>query len=127
MTITRDLEIPKHPTQMLKYKHAYLMSQVINYYKYVKSAHIIVTTFLLHYCERWLCQSKYTFTFKITASINVLETVLFLSTVTLYTFIVNQNLSECLCKNNYEFYRSSEKNYMAKKCHFLGMMLLSNF
>ena len=68
MTITRDLEIPKHPTQMLKYKHAYLMLQVINYYKYVKSAHIIVTTFLLHYCERWLCQSKYTFTFKITAS-----------------------------------------------------------
>ena len=52
MTITRDLEIPKNPTQKLKYKRAYLMSQVINYSKDVKSANIIVTTFLLHYYER---------------------------------------------------------------------------
>ena len=52
MTITQDLEIPKTPIQTLKDKHAYLMLQGNDYYKDVKIAHIIVTTFLLRYCER---------------------------------------------------------------------------
>ena len=45
MTITRDLEIQKNPSQMLEYRRAYLMSQVVNYYKDVKNAHIIDTIF----------------------------------------------------------------------------------
>ena len=39
---------------MLKHKGAYMMSQAINYSKHVKCAHINVTTFMLHYCERWI-------------------------------------------------------------------------
>ena len=38
----------ENPTQTLKYKRAYLVSQVINYFNDVKSAHI-ATTFLMHY------------------------------------------------------------------------------
>ena len=55
VTISRDLEIPKDSIQTLKCQCAYMMSQVINYYKDVKSGHIIITTFVLHYCERWRC------------------------------------------------------------------------
>ena len=47
-------ENSKNPTQMLKYRRAYLMTQVIKYYKFVESAHIIVTIYSLHYYERWI-------------------------------------------------------------------------
>ena len=98
--MTQDLEIPKSPTQTLKYKRAYLMLQAINYYKDIKSAHIIVTTFLLHYCERWRCyMSAKIYIHLLSKSlnqVNVLETVLFLFTATLYTLIFDHNLSEYL-------------------------------
>ena len=48
----------------------------------------------------------------------------FCSLLTLYILIVNHNLSEHLFN---EFYPSSENNYIAKKCHFPGMMFLSHF
>ena len=59
--------------------------------------------------------------------VNVLETVFFLFTVTLFTPIVNHTLLEYLCKKSYEFYPSSDNNYITKKCHFPRMMFLSNF
>ena len=72
-----------------------------------------------------VCQSKYNS--KSLHQVNVLETVLFLFTVTLFTLNVNHTLSEYLCKKSYEFYSSLDNNYITKKCHFPRMMFLSNF
>ena len=79
ITISRNLETEKKPTQTLKYKHAYLMSQVINYYKDAKSVLITVTTFLLHYRERWGCyRSANILLSKSLHQVNVLGNVFFL-------------------------------------------------
>ena len=72
------------------------LQQVINFYKDVKSAHIIVTTFLLHYCERWRCYMIYLL-LKSLHQVKVLDTVSFLLTLS-YTPIVCHTLSEYDCK-----------------------------
>ena len=70
VTISRDLEIPKDSIQTLNCQCAYMMSQVINYYKDVKSGHIIITTLccIIVRDGAAICQSKYTFTSRIITS-----------------------------------------------------------
>ena len=48
--------------------------------------------------------------------VNVLETELFLSTVILYTLIVNHNLSEYLCNELFLYWISSEQLIQALDC-----------
>ena len=49
MTIT-EIENSKNSTQTLKYKRAYLMSHIINYYKDVKSAYEMIRVSLVVAC-----------------------------------------------------------------------------
>ena len=103
----------KNPTQNVKIKTCLLdvtgYTKKCKYYCYHFSVSLLWEMALLHVSENIHLLSKY---------------------------CTGKSASDCVisihCNRNifvkkYEFYPSSENNYMTKRCHFAGMMFLSNF